>query len=265
MDIYKEVHFGTVERIREWKENKKENGKYITWEQFAVLVGVSMKTVKRWFKKNSPAPIKQKYFAKIAEVMDCDIEYLECKQNTPRRSSGHSIKLSELSTVERYLPRIQALLETTTARFTYKLDPEELAHGEEIEGSFIDGDTKYHYTDYVFDKEISEIYYQVSINGAEPVRVSEQRLETVVKSIMKRISKEIKYLEEDKEMYPNITKEMDRMNMTAEELAQAIGADPVELIEALRGEKDFTFAQASKIKKALGSELPIEDLFDTAN
>lgn len=260
MEIQREEHFGTVERIREWKENSG-----ITWEQFADRVGVSYKGVKRWINKKSPTPIRAKNLAKIAEVMDCDIEYLECKQNTPRRSSGHKIKLSELSTVERYLPRIQALLETTTARFTYKLDPEELAHGEEIEGSFIDGDTKYHYTDYVFDKEISEIYYQVSINGAEPVRVSEQRLETVVKSIMKRISKEIKYLEEDKEMYPNITKEMDRMNMTAEELAQAIGADPVELIEALRGEKDFTFAQASKIKKALGSELPIEDLFDTAN
>jgi hypothetical protein len=139
----------------------------------------------------------------------------------------------------------------------------ELSHGKKIEDSFIDGETKYHYIDYDFDKEVSEIYYQVSINGAEPVRVSEQRLETMVKSIMKKISKEIKFLEEDKEMYPNVTKEMNRANMTAEELAQAVDMVPGDLIEALRGEKDFTFFQASKIKKALGSELLIEELFET--
>jgi transcriptional regulator with XRE-family HTH domain len=250
--------FGTVERIREWKD---QSG--MTWEQFAEAVGVSYKGVRRWLDKNNPTLIRKKNLERIAEVMDCDIEYLECKQNAPRRSNGHRIKLSELSMIERYLPRIQALLETTTARFTYKLDPEELAHGEEIEDSFIDGDTKYHYTDYVFDKEVSEIFYQVSINGAEPVRVSEQRLETIVRSIMKRISKEIKFLEEDKEMYPNVTKEMNRANMTAEELAQAVDMVPGDLIEALRGEKDFTFFQASKIKKALGSELLIEELFET--
>ena len=109
------------------------------------------------------------------------------------------------------------------------------------------------------------MFFQVRVNNSEPVRISEKKMEIFVNSVIKKISKEIVNLVEVKEMYPNITKEMDRVNMTAEELAQAIGADPVELIEALRGEKDFTFAQASKIKKALGSELPIEDLFDTAN
>jgi transcriptional regulator with XRE-family HTH domain len=232
----------------------------MTWEQFAEAVGVSYKGVRRWLDKNNPTLIRKKNLERIAEVMDCDIEYLECKQGWPRCSSGHRIKLSELSTVERYLPGIRALLETTTARFTYKL---ELSHGKKIEDSFIDGETKYHYIDYDFDKEVSEIYYQVSINGAEPVRVSEQRLETMVKSIMKKISKEIKFLEEDKEMYPNITKEMNRANMTAEELAEAVSMVPEDLIEALRGEKDFTFFQASKIKKALGSELLIEELFET--
>ena len=255
MQIIDTEPFGTVERIRDWKD---QSG--MTWEQFAEAVDVSYTGVRRWLNKNNPTPIRKKNLERIAEVMDCDIEYLECKQSWPRRSSGHRIKLSELSMVERYLPGIRALLETTTARFTYKL---ELSHGKKIEDSFIDGETKYHYIDYDFDKEVSEIFYQVSINGAEPVRVSEQRLETMVKSIMKKISKEIKFLEEDKEMYPNITKEMNRANMTAEELAEAVGMEREDLIEALRGEKDFTFFQASKIKKALGSELLIEELFET--
>lgn len=264
MEIYKEEHFGTGERILELRTKKG-----LTQDELAGMVDTPMldperplssKTIRRW-EKGVSSPKRR--INKLAEALDCDVEYLECKQNTPRRSSGHKIKLSKLSMVERYLPKIQALLETTTARFTYKLDPEELVHGEEIEGSFIDGDTKYHYTDYVFDKEVLEIYYQVSINGAEPVRVSEQRLETIVRSIMKRISKEIKFLEEDKEMYPNITKEMNRMNIAAEELAEAVGMEREDLIEALRGEKDFTFFQASKIKKALSSELQIEELFET--
>lgn len=264
MEIYKEEHFGTGERILELRTRKG-----LTQDELAGMVDTPMldperplssKTIRRW-EKGISSPKRR--IEKLAEVLDCDVEYLECKQNVPRRSSGHKIKLSKLSMIERYLPKIRAILETTTARFTYTLDPVEAGHFEEVEDWFIDGDTKYHYTDYVFDKEVLEIYYQVSINGAEPVRVSEQRLETMVKSIMKKISKEIKFLEEDKEMYPNVTKEMNRANMTAEELAQAVGMDPEDLIEALRGEKDFTFFQASKIKKALGSELLIEELFET--
>ena len=259
MEIQREEHFGTVERIREWKENSG-----ITWEQFADRVGVSYKGVKRWINKKSPTPIRAKNLAKIAEVMDCDIEYLECKQSTPRKSNT-KISLAPISLQDRYLPKIQSLMETTATSFTYKYDPELIVHGTEIEGFFIEGETRYYFTDYVFDNEISEIFYQVCINGSGPVRISEQRMNLFVKSILRKTAKEIEDLKEEKEMYPNVTKEMNRNNITAEELAQAIGADPVELIEALRGEKDFTFAQASKIKKALGSELPIEDLFDTAN
>lgn len=258
MEILREEHFGTTDRIREWKT---ENG--VTWEQFADLVGVSYKGVRRWLNKKTPTPIRKKNLAKIAEVMDCDIEYLECKQSTPRKSS--KISLVPISTLDRYLPKIQALMEMTDTSFTYKYDPELIVHGNEIEGFFIEGETKYYYLDYVFDNEISEIFYQVCINGSGPVRISEQRMKLFVVSILRKIAKEIENLEEEKELYPNVTKEMNRKNMTAEELAQAIGADLEELIEALRGEKDFTFAQASKIKKALGSELPIEDLFDTAN
>lgn len=256
MEIQREEHFGTVERIREWKENSG-----ITWEQFADRVGVSYKGVKRWINKKSPTPIRAKNLAKIAEVMDCDIEYLECKQNSPRKKK---ISLIPLSSVDRYLPKIQALMDSTAYRFTYGFDPVRLSEGEEIEGSFIEGETKYHYTDYVFDYEGS-IDYIISVNGSGPVRVSEAKMESFVRSVVKTISREIKQLKEEKEMYPNVTKEMNRKNMTIEELAQAIGADPEELADKLRGKSPIKLSESMRIKTAIESDLPLEVLFETEN
>ncbi len=258
MNIYKEEYFGTAERIRDWKTERK-----ITWDNFAKQVDVSYKTVKRWFNKKSPAPIKKKYFEQIAEIMECDIEYLECKQNYPRRSMDHKIKLSPVSLVDKYLPKIRDLMSTTKQRFNYEYDPELIDHGEEIDGYFIDGEYKYYYTDYVFDNEVSEIFYRVSVNGSEPIRLSEATLEAFVKRVMRTISKEVEDLKEVKEMYPNITKEMNRANMTVEELARALGTDPEIMADKLRGNRDIILSESVKIKNAIGSELPLEVLFDT--
>ena len=258
MNIYKEEYFGTAERIREWKTERE-----ITWDNFAEQVGVSYKTVKRWFNKKSPAPIKKKYFEQIAEIMDCDIEYLECKQNYPRRSSNHKIKLSPVSLVDKYLPKVRDLMSTTKQRFNYEYDPEFTDHGEEIDGYFIEGEYKYYYTDYVFDNELTEMFYRVSVNGSEPVRLSEATLEAFVKRVMRTISKEVEDLKEVKEMYPNITKEMNRANMTVEELARALGTDPEIMADKLRGKRDIILSESVKIKNAIGSELPLEVLFDT--
>lgn len=257
MEIIREEHFGTIERIREWKN---ETG--ITWEQFADLVGVSYKGVKRWTNKKAPTPIRSKNLAKIAEVMDCDVEYLECKQNFPKRSAG-KIPLIPLSSVDRYLPKIRALMSSTASRFDYKYDPMLTGQGEEIEGSFIEGETRCYYTDTVFNNEVSDLYYLVSVNGSEPIRVSEARIEAFVRRIMRMVSREIEDLKEVKEMYPIVVKEMNRNNMTVEELAQAIGADPEELAGKLRGDRKLTFSEAVKVKAALGSELLLENLFET--
>ena len=262
MEEFAPVPFGTVERIRHWKDVQNERKpKSMTRKKFAELVGVSEKSVKRWFNKNNPTPIRKKNLERIAEIMNCDIEYLECKQNTPRKS--YKISLVPLSTVDRYLPIIQSLMESTGTRFTYEYDPDIYAHGEDEDDYYIEGETKYPYKHFVLNMDFSEMFFQVRVNNSEPVRISEKKMEIFVNSVIKKISKEIVNLVEVKEMYPNITKEMDRVNMTAEELAQAVGMDPEDLIEALRGEKDFTFFQASKIKKALGSELLIEELFET--
>lgn len=255
MKQFDPVPFGTVDRIREWKEEQKKlNG--MTWEQFAEAIGVSYKGVKRWLNKKNPTPIRRKNLERIAEIMDCDIEYLECKQNVPRKSKK---ALEPLSTVARYLPVIQSLMESSGTRFTYEYDPE---FNEGETDYYIGGESNYPQMRFALDLDFSEMFYQVRVNNSEPVRISEKKMEIFVNSVIKKISKEIVNLVEVKEMYPNITKEMDRVNMTVEELAEAVGMEREDLIEALRGEKDFTFFQASKIKKALGSELLIEELFE---
>ena len=261
MEILREEHFGTIERIREWKN---ESG--ITWEQFADLVGVSYKGVKRWTNKKAPTPIRSKNLAKIAGVMNCDVEYLECKQNEPRRSTGHKITLSSLSRADRYLPKIQRLMAGTTYRFTYKYDLRETTgEVQEIEGSFVDGETRYYYRDIERSSELRSINYLISVNGSEPVRISEDEMESFVNGVMKYISKEITNLEEGTKMYPNIIKEMNRLNLTTAELAEKAELDPQRLEAALRGETQLTFGEAVRIKKALKSELSMEDLFYSTN
>ena len=62
-------------------------------------------------------------------------------------------------------------------------------------------------------------------------------------------------------MYPNVIKEMNRLSLTVAELSERAEVDPQALEEALRGEKTLLFGEAVRIKKALGSELSMEDLF----
>ena len=62
-------------------------------------------------------------------------------------------------------------------------------------------------------------------------------------------------------MYQNVIKEMNKANLTTAELSERAEVDPQALEEALRGEKTLMFGEAVRIKKALGSELAMEDLF----
>ena len=192
MVIVKEEHFGTLERINEWiQENK------LSQDRFAKLIEVNVSTVRRW--NNNGMEIRRSNLQRIAEVMDCDIEYLECTQDYPRRSGrsgGSRIKLPALSLVDKYLPKIQDLLATTTQRFTYEIDPEETGDYTIEEGSFIQGDTRYYYEDHLVGYT-GEIFYKISINRSEPIRKSEAEIEAFVKSILKYVSFEIKQLEED--------------------------------------------------------------------
>lgn len=184
MIIQKVEHFGTPERIKEWIE-----AEGITREAFAERLGVDDRSIRRWF---SGTKIRRNNLIKIAEVMDCDIEYLECKQGTPRRSSEIRIRLSDLSIVDRYLPKIHDLVKSTSQCFEYSIGAES-GSVEQISGSFIEGDCRYYYEDYL-PEYTGKLFYKISINGSEPIQKSEEEMTDFVKGIMKYISFEIEQL-----------------------------------------------------------------------
>lgn len=185
MIIVNSEKFGTIERIREWVS---ENG--LTQQDLADKIEVNLRSVNRWF--NNGAIIRRNNLLRIAEVMDCDVEYLECKQGTPRRSAGSRIRLSDLSIVDRYLPRIQDLMKSTSQRFEYSIGIDG-GSAEQITGSFVEGDRRYYYEALESDQS-GALYYEIRINDGEPIRKSEEEITDFVKGIMKYISFEIEQL-----------------------------------------------------------------------
>lgn len=200
MNIIREEKFGTLERIEQWIIDEG-----LTQEEFEERTGVTNRTLRRWKKEREErikkgitkgVEISQNSLKKIAQAMQCDIEYLECKQNTPKKITAHHMKLSELSIVDRYLPKIQHLVETTSQNFTYSIGATSDSY-ETIIDSFIDGETRYYYEDIVPNcNSTTSIYYQVSVNGADPVKKTEAEMNDFVKGIMKYISFEIEQLKE---------------------------------------------------------------------
>ena len=65
-------------------------------------------------------------------------------------------------------------------------------------------------------------------------------------------------------MYPNLKAEMARASITAVELADLIGMPYSTLTQKLNGRTEFTVGEAFKIRKALGVDIPIEELFKKA-
>lgn len=64
-------------------------------------------------------------------------------------------------------------------------------------------------------------------------------------------------------MYPNIRAEMARKNMTLNKLAEATNSNATALSQKLNGKRIITLNNAIAIKKALNTELTLEELFET--
>lgn len=64
-------------------------------------------------------------------------------------------------------------------------------------------------------------------------------------------------------MFPNLRAEMARKNFTAQILSEKTLIPYSTLTPKLRGEKPITLGEAKKIKKALETEISIDELFDT--
>lgn len=62
-------------------------------------------------------------------------------------------------------------------------------------------------------------------------------------------------------MYPNLNAERARYNITLETLANSVGVTLSTLSLKLKGKYPITLIEAKKIKKAIGTSLPLEILF----
>lgn len=64
-----------------------------------------------------------------------------------------------------------------------------------------------------------------------------------------------------KSIYPNLEREMLKNDKTVNDLIKPLESDLNSIGKKMIGRYDITVAQAQKIKKAIGSDLPLEELF----
>ncbi len=180
MFIYKEEPYGTIERIKEFIE---ENG--LSKEEFADLVGVTARSVSRWF---SGTPIRKNNLVAISEKMGCDVEFLQCVQDYPTKNSRIKIKLSTLSIADRYLPMIQKIMRTTSQHFSYQIGFS--GDSNTIRDTFVEGDIRYHY-EALSPNNDGEMYYIFTFSDGKEVKKSEAETNDFVRDIMKFLSYQV--------------------------------------------------------------------------
>lgn len=186
MLIIKSEKYGTNERIKEWLAEKKK-----TQEKFAEDIGVDPRTVNRWF---NGAKIRRNNLEKIADVMECDVDFLKCTQNYPKKCESHKIKLSNDNKFHKHLWRIRELMNDTNEKITFTINFKSETF-ETYEGTFIEGDTRYYFED-ISPNYDGEIIYNVSINDEDPIEKTEAEIKDFVNRIIKFISFEIEHLKE---------------------------------------------------------------------
>lgn len=65
-------------------------------------------------------------------------------------------------------------------------------------------------------------------------------------------------------MYPNLKAELARVSMTMKDLAKAIDMPYSTLVDKAAGRSEFTFQEAVDIRKAIGVDIPLDELFKKA-
>lgn len=183
MYIFREEHFGTIERIQELMQDKG-----YTQERLALETDINVRSIRRW---KTGTKIRKSNLERIAFALNCDVEYLECTQNYPRKEN-QKIKLSVPSFTDRYLYKIQTLLESTNKHFIVRpvFDP---VRYKVITDTFIDGETRYYY-ETTEAEEYRPLTYSISINGGEYFIKSKEEMDDFVKGIMKFISYQVDLL-----------------------------------------------------------------------
>jgi transcriptional regulator with XRE-family HTH domain len=73
--------------------------------------------------------------------------------------------------------------------------------------------------------------------------------------------KEYQIIEKEENMFPNLNAEMARIGMTRKELAFALGRTTATMSQKLTGKTNLSLDEAFAIKKAIGTDIPLDELF----
>jgi plasmid maintenance system antidote protein VapI len=65
-------------------------------------------------------------------------------------------------------------------------------------------------------------------------------------------------------MYPSLFTEMMKYNVSLDMLSQGLKVSRERLEQTLKGERKLTFGEAVKIKRIIGTDVPLEELFAEA-
>lgn len=95
-----------------------------------------------------------------------------------------------------------------------------------------------------------------------PIIIQNKRVNENPKSIHSNIEKTYKMKGEKRMIYPNLSAEMARSKMTQAELAKALGKTAPVMSLKLSGKASISLDEAVKIKRAVGTRLSLDVLFD---
>ncbi len=173
MHIYRTEKYGTYERITDLRDKKG-----ISQKKLAELTGISERSISKW---NSGANIRKSNLELVASALDCDLAFLLCEQNTPRKTENVKIKLSRSSILDIKLPALREFMKESGKDFSYNVEFQN-AGGEVISDFYIEGDTKYYYEDFQ-SEDPGEMIYRVSIGDGVIKEKTPEEMENFIKDI----------------------------------------------------------------------------------
>ena len=184
MYISNGIPYGQIERIQELMTIKiDENGKQgITQEKLASAIGVDKSNVNKWFKKG--VKIRTKNLSKIAEYLNCDLEFLTCKQPYPRKTTTQ-IKIP-INKTDIYLHKLKDLMSTTNNSFDINYNISSNTY-DVYKGYIVENDIKYPY-ECISQNYDGEESYTFTTNKGDNIVLTVQETQDFVNDILKYIS-----------------------------------------------------------------------------
>ena len=191
-DVFKFEYYGTGKRIKELIEDEyKTQPVFVEKFNEDPTYSLNIRNLSKWIGEETEP--RKRNLLRVAELLDCDIEYLECKQNYRRNSTGKRKPfIFKPTKLESFLRNIKEIVNTESYSFDFRPDFKRLDY-EVCEDYFIEGNYKFYYYSFndVYDDEWS---YEFKINDSPWIKLSEDRLKELVTRVERYIRFEIEQL-----------------------------------------------------------------------